>query len=384
MNHAGVMGVIPEVMIKPETLNNWLINGYGVDTFGYNRMVILAVDNKKSYENGHIPGAYLLENNSIDLWSNPVNGITETNYQITTRTQMDKIIHRANIDTDAIVILTGSKMTEIARAYFNFRYWGFPKQQLKVLNGTNTTYTARGFSLQTETPSFSAPCQFSVCNTTGSDSFSAVRASLEEMFTIAADNNPDTIIIDSRSSEEYAGTPGSTLLDSTANKFVVFEGHIRTAVNIDYKSLLAAQGNNVFLASKKDLITILTRHYIDKNKKIFVYGSSPPEDSLLFLVLDAVFNWQVKFFEGGWSQWGQMAGNSPAKGGMLAEDSPWRTDTATLSESIAYNKSSGFLIEKEEIYDSYAKQGDLINSLNLEICGKKGADMRIAPLSPGY
>lgn len=378
------MGLIPEVLIKPETLNSWLINGYGVDTFGYNRMVILDVDNEKGYGNEHVPGAYLLENNSIDLWSTRSNGITEADYQVATRSQMDEIIRRANIDVDAIVILTGGKMTEIARAYFNFRYWGFPKQQLKVLNGTKATYAARGFSLQTKTPPVPVPCQFSVCNTTGSDSFSAVRASLEEMLSVAADNDPDTIILDSRSPAEYAGTPGSTLLDSTADKYVTFEGHIRTAVNINYKSLLVAQDSKVFLASKEDIMTILSRDDIDKNKRIFVYGSKPPEDSLLFLILDALFNWQVKFFEGGWSQWGQMAGNSPTKGGMLAEDSPWKTDTATLSEAVVYNKSSGFPVENTGTYDSYAKQGDIINNLNLEICGKNKAGLQTAPLSPGY
>jgi len=235
------MGLIPEVLIKPETLNSWLINGYGVDTFGYNRMVILAVDNKEGYKNGHVPGAYLLENNSNDLWSTRSNGITEADYQVATRSQMDEIFRKAHIDADAIVILTGGKMTETARAYFNFRYWGFPKQQLKVLNGTNATYAAGGFLLQTKTPPIPTPCKFSVCDTTGSDSFSAVRASLEEMLSAAADNDPDTIILDSRSPAEYAGTPGSTLFDSTADKYVAFEGHIRTAVNIDYKNLLNAR-----------------------------------------------------------------------------------------------------------------------------------------------
>ena len=65
---------------------------------------------------------------------------------------MDEIIRRTNIDSDAIIVITGSRMTSIGRAYFNFRYWGFPRQQLKVLNGTSATYAAAGFALQTEDP----------------------------------------------------------------------------------------------------------------------------------------------------------------------------------------------------------------------------------------
>lgn len=61
------MSLVPEVMITPKTLNIWLIEGYGVDTFGYNRIVILDVDDTEGYLQGHIPGAYLLEDGSADL-----------------------------------------------------------------------------------------------------------------------------------------------------------------------------------------------------------------------------------------------------------------------------------------------------------------------------
>ena len=105
---------------------------------------------------------------------------------------------------------------------------------------------------------------------------------------------------------------------------------------------------------------------------------------MLFLALDAVLNMPVKLYDGGWSQWGQMAGNSPAKGGPLQEDSPWRTDSATRSEAISYNKSFGFAVSTGEPYNSYAKQGDAVNRLDMEICGKTGENLRTGPIAPGY
>ncbi|MGW8161389.1 MAG: rhodanese-like domain-containing protein, partial [Desulfobulbales bacterium] len=107
------MDLVPEVMISPKTLNSWLTGGYGVDTFGYNRIVILDVDDTDGYHQGHIPGAYLLEESSADLWATRSNGISDTSCQVATQIQMDEIIRRTNIDNDSIIILTGRTMTGV-------------------------------------------------------------------------------------------------------------------------------------------------------------------------------------------------------------------------------------------------------------------------------
>ena len=378
------MGLVPEVMISPKTLNNWLTMGYGVDTFGYYRMVVLAVDSREGYLQGHVPGAFLLEESQADLWAPRSNGVSVNSFQVPPRAQMDALLRRANIDSDAIVVITGSKMTSIGRAYFNFRYWGFPRQQLKVLNGTTATYAAAGFPLQNEAPPVPELCQYSVCSTKGPASFSNVRASFAEMLTVAEDNDPATIIIDSRSSEVYAGKPGSTLLNEEKNEYSVFEGHIRTAVNLEYKDLLLGQSNGNPLLPHEDLLKILNRHNIAGNKVNFLYGGGGQDDSVLFLALDAELNRPVKLYDGGWSQWGQMAGNSPAKGGPLQEDSPWRTDSTTRSESISYNKFHGYAPAAEGSYNSYAEKGDAISRSDLEICGKTARNVTVTPIAPGY
>lgn len=179
-------------------------------------------------------------------------------------------------------------MTGIGRAYYNFRYWGFPRQQLKVLNGTNTTYAEAGFLLQKEIPPVPEPCRFSVCSTTGLSSFSIVRASYEEMIAVAADSDSQTIIIDSRSPEKYAGKPGSTLIDRIGNSYVAFEGHIRTAANIDYKTVLVDQSIENPLLPQEVLEKVLNKNNLNENMKYFVYGTDAFDDSLLFLALDAV------------------------------------------------------------------------------------------------
>ena len=216
------MSLVPNVMINPATLNNWLTMGYGIDTYGYYRMVILDVDSQEGYNQGHVPGAYLLEEGPADLWSTRSNGVSLNSVQVSTQAQMDSIIRRTNIDKDSIIVITGSSMTGIGRAYFNFRYWGFPRQQLKVLNVTNEDYAIAGFVLENETPPAPEPCQYTVCNLQLHSSVYTVRASLQEMIHVAEDNNPQTIIIDSRSPDEYGGNAGSTSVDAQEAEYVIF------------------------------------------------------------------------------------------------------------------------------------------------------------------
>jgi 3-mercaptopyruvate sulfurtransferase SseA len=378
------MGLIPEVMISPKTLNNWLTMGYGTDTFRYNRMVILTVDSQESYKKGHVPGAYLLEDNNVDLWATRSNGITDSPFQVATKAQMDKIIRRTNIDNDSIVVITGNNMVQIGRVYFNFRYWGFPRQSLKVLNSTNATYAAAGFPLQTIAPPAPVPCQYSVCSLQQQYSVYKVRASFQEMLLVAEDNNPETVIIDSRSPEEYAGKAGSTPLNPEGTEYVVFEGHIQTAVNQDYKTLQEGQSNTNPLLSKAELAAAFKQIDVDKTSISFVYSRTGPEAALTFLALDAVLNWPAKIYDGGWNQWGQMAEISPTKGGLLEKGSPWRTDTPGRSESITYNKPNGFIVITRGYYQTLAKHADEVNRQDSAICGGTAEGIDVAPLTPGY
>lgn len=58
--------------------------------------------------------------------------------------------------------------------------------------------------------------------------------------------------------------------------------------------------------------------------------------SSAFFVLDAILGWPVSLYDGSWSQWGQLSGDS-TKGGQLWSGSPWRTDVPSRSELVVYN-----------------------------------------------
>lgn len=347
-------------------------------------MVILDVDSRAGYLAGHVPGAFLLANDDAALWKKRLNGSGAIDAQVPDRSQIDAIIRRTNIDETSVVVLTGRDLSVVGRAYFTFRYWGFAREHLKVLNGSKNSYVAAGFQLETAEPEKPEPCLFSVCNLRPDLSIDQVRATFQEMLAIAEDTDPKSVIIDSRSSADFLGKATGASGISPQKTIVAFEGHIKTAVNMEYR-LLLEEGNAMNpLRSREELLAVMGSAGVDKSTISFTYSGKDFSSSVTFLALDAVLRWPVKIYDGGWLEWGQMAG--VANGGLLAEDSSWRTDIETRSESITYNKTQSFI--RQESLNSRAPSAeftDMINSIDSTSCGSVGSgNKKMVPTAPGY
>ncbi len=380
------------VLVSPQTLNDWVTKGYGTDSYGYNKIVVLDVTSSANYGStvGHVPGAFLLESSTTDLYASRSDGIggtysytdtavppvtwtdSNTPNMVATKTQMDAIIQRTGIDANTVVVLTAdtgvANVMSLGRAYFNFRYWGFPKNRLKVLDGSNATYKAAGFSLETALPPTPAASSYSVCNLTQNTS---LRAPLQEMMKVAQDSDSKTVVVDSRSTDEYNGVKGKTagpFLGKTGYaKKVAFEGHVKTAASLEYSKLLS--GDN--LLPKDTLTALFTALGVDGSTTAYTYCRTSWRAAVAFLALDGVLGYPVKIYDGGWIEWGQMA--TSAKNGALAAASPWRTDTAALSESIIYNVDNGFTVDQISSANSFANRADLVNVTDSSICGGGGS-----------
>ena len=188
------------VMITPEILNKWVSNGYGTDLNGYSKMVIIDATSQNSYTgDGFVPGAYLMDTN-VDLNAERSDGVATIASMVPTREHIDELIQRMGIDQETVIVITGDTMLAIGRAYFIFRYWGFPKQRLKVMNGTNATYSEAGFPLETSGPPEPEDSPYTLCNLAQNTS---LRTSLSEMISIAEDTDPESVVIDARTSNEY-------------------------------------------------------------------------------------------------------------------------------------------------------------------------------------
>jgi thiosulfate/3-mercaptopyruvate sulfurtransferase len=142
-------------LIEPATLKEWqdadLVN---TTSTAEERVVILRVDTD-GYDGGHVPGAVKWSTESAEgpaaLTEKRVEGLAMTPVMVPTGEVMDQIIQTAGIGQNTTIVLSGKVPFRIARAYWTLRYWGFPRERVKVLNGGTTAYESE-YELQFETP----------------------------------------------------------------------------------------------------------------------------------------------------------------------------------------------------------------------------------------
>ncbi len=286
-DNAQVQATSASVLISPETLNAWITNGYGTDSAGYNKMVVLDVASASgatSYiGSGHVPGAYLLDA-STDLAVSRSDGIggsyshtdnagavyTEINApgMVATSAMMNAVIQRTGIDQNTVVVITGDSLLNVGKAYYNFRYWGFPKERLKVLDRTNSAYKTAGFSIETALPAAPEPSTYTVCDLTQNTS---LKATLSDMIKIAEGGEPSSQMWDVRTLNEYNGVAGATAGPLAGKpdypKKVAFEGHIKGAKHLNYVDLL----DGTVIRDIDTVKTLLAAADITPDKRTHVY-----------------------------------------------------------------------------------------------------------------
>ncbi len=252
------------IVVSPETLDGWLTRGYGTDSFGYNRLVVLDVSSTAGYAAGHVPGAFNLDT-ATDLIVSRSDGIggtysysyfdgtTTTTYadinapaEVATRDMMNAVIQRTGITGSTVVAIVGDTLLNAGLAYFNFRYWGFPKERLRVLDRTKAAWVTAGYSLSTEVPAAPAPSTYGVCDLVQDTS---LRATLTDMIQLARGALPGAIAWDVRNANEYNGVAGATAGPFAGKagyaKKVAFEGHLKGAVFLPYNTLLGDAGARI-------------------------------------------------------------------------------------------------------------------------------------------
>jgi 3-mercaptopyruvate sulfurtransferase SseA len=209
-------------LLSPQQLKGWIDNGYK-DERGY-KVVILDTSYpptaRTDYLAGHIPGAFYVDY-ANELVKTRSDGPMMVSLMVNNGPQMDALVQKFGIDKNSVVVFTGHHMYWMTRAYWTFRYWGFPQDRLFVLNGKATTaksvWTAAGYALDTVEPPLPAPSTFSVSSLTGN--MDAVRAPLEEMLKIAQGIVPNTIIEDTRAESEWTATVTPTFARAFEYRF---------------------------------------------------------------------------------------------------------------------------------------------------------------------
>jgi 3-mercaptopyruvate sulfurtransferase SseA len=248
-------------LIAPETLKGLIDSGV-VNGTGTDRVVILDIQSTATYSAGHIPGA--LQMNSADLYKTRQEGPAKDVSMVVDGAGMDALVQKFGIDNNTTIVITGGTGTasagtvlQMTRAYFTFRYWGFPKEKLKFLDGVNFAWKA-AYSMATGPSVSVTPSTYSVKSNAGLQT--GLRASLGEMIALAEGATANALPVDMRSSmtatnSSYAGAPGATegvFAPTTPKDYVVFEGHVKGGKAVNYADLFDS-ANNFRFKSKETL-----------------------------------------------------------------------------------------------------------------------------------
>lgn len=294
-------------LISAETLKTWVDAGYVGKTGGFNHVVV--VDYGSNNTKGWIPGAVTVGANEIR--QTRVEGAAWAASLVGTGEQLDTMIQRAGIDGNTTIVLTTNGNAYMsARLYWTLRYWGFPKSQLKMLDGGNNAYDALyDLSLFASDPS---PSAYSVAE---NDALQVdLRASIGEVITdVVPDNGVTQLTIDCRGGTGYNGgtmTAGylDNLLGVASDHKTVMEGHISGGTYVA-PSFFNADGTynvaalDTWALGNGDQLGQLSNIY----DKVTVYCTSGFGAARVFFVLDALLGVDVQLYDGSMSQWMQYA-----------------------------------------------------------------------------
>lgn len=338
-------------LIDAPTLKGWVDAGL-VNSKNGEKVVILDItETRDYYDRGHIPGAIYVD--PAEIVQTRIEGVAASSTMVPDGSKMDALIQRCGIDKNTTIVFTASSFDPVynaTRAYATFRYWGFPKERLKVLDGWDNGWKAV-YVLTSITPTITRS-KYGVALNGKNRVQAGLRVSLGEMIFAVKNYDPTKhVIIDTRSiaaSGAYAGTPGTSLGVFSPNAgtpavtadYTVFEGHMKHAKALVYTSLYNKGNANRFFPGDNGTATNLKSRFaeigMDATKTAYVYCKTGYIASSEFFVLDGILGWNAVWYDGSWSQWGQMS-TLAANGGKLPASAVWATDVPELSELVVYN-----------------------------------------------
>jgi 3-mercaptopyruvate sulfurtransferase SseA len=332
------------VLIDVPTLQGWVDAGLVNAPLGQERVVILDATDELSFfrDKKHIPGAHLWD--ITQHTETRVEGPAPAVNMVVTGARMDQLIQAAGIDQHTTVVITSSQGDTFypSRAYLLFRYYGFPKERLKVLNGYNGAWTGSGNTL-TGVATAAAPSTLSVSAI--ANHRPDLRASSAELMDAIRDGRGTPV--DFRGVKTAAKSTAGVFAD-VAGDFVVFEGQLNGGLgyvwknfNINYDGVDitgdgVADPKDLTFKSAAEIQAALNAIGLDGSQSIYSYCRTGYIASAGFFVLDALLDWPVMVYDGSWSQLGKYSSDSTKKG-ELPSGSTWAVDNATYMSVITYN-----------------------------------------------
>ncbi len=227
---------------------------------------------REFYEAGHIPGALALLRTH---YQDPARW-----YSIAPPKHIQRYLRELGIDNHCKIVIYGNDNGLQGRIYWMFKMYGCDNE-IQILDGGFEKWLESGYQTTTErTKRKLPPSKFEFNAAKADESYTT---NLKELGNILLGNDPNAIIVDARTSDEFSS------------------GHIPSSVNISINDIL---NNDETFKPLQELTAIFTGKEVTSDKNVFVYSDTGSQSSLVWFVLHELMGYpNVKNYDGGFKEW---------------------------------------------------------------------------------
>jgi 3-mercaptopyruvate sulfurtransferase SseA len=327
-------------IIDAATLAKWTDEGKVNAPLGTaDRVVVVSVAslaNFTSTTKKHIPDAVLL-NAPAEVTMTREEGLGPSIQMMLSGPQMDAIVQRLGIDGSTTIVLTiprGStdlEFWQMSVAYWTFRYWGFSRDRIKILNGGDDAWDVAGRAL-TDALLVPTPSTYSV--TQNKVLKDVVRVSVGEMLGYVDAINRDRSLLNTWQMIEVRGYATSPYLanayrQANANQFVTDRVNGEASRNRLYPD----QATLIQRMASLPVLDGTASTFLSPSKKTVAMCFTSTSASPTFVLFDAVLGvpeGDIMMYDASASQWNNYTvARIKAAGATTAQAATWAFDVAT-------------------------------------------------------
>jgi thiosulfate/3-mercaptopyruvate sulfurtransferase len=235
----------PEAIIQPEKLKT-LIEKKSTD------IRIIDVRDRMTYLTGHIPGAVQLWRPEIEDKNHPLPGT------MAPRTQIGELMGHLGVKENETLVIY-SDGPDNGRLWWILAYYGFPLQQMKLLDGGIDAWKSKGYPFEMfprkiEKTTFKLPERPKIRE--------PLLCTLPEVRSALKD--PGKVVLDVRSKKEYLG--------EEVKKGAFKPGHIPGVIWTEWTEALVTEGPfKGYWKSAEEIKKIFSAKGVSTDKDVYIY-----------------------------------------------------------------------------------------------------------------
>ena len=254
------------------------------------RIAEVDYDPKANYQLGHIPNAVLFD------WKEDIND--PTNRNILSSDSCEKLLRRAGVNNESILVLYGDFNNWFAAfAFWVFKYYG--SNDVRLMNGGRKKWLEEDRPLTKDIPQ-----SLSEGNFKASAPDETIRVFLDNVKK-ALDQKPKVKMVDVRSPKEFTGEILAP--PEYPTEHAQRGGHIPGAENIPWAQAVREDGT---FKLREELEEMYKNKGITSDKDIITYCRIGERSSHTWFVLKYLLGYpNVKNYDGSWTEWGNMIAN---------------------------------------------------------------------------